>query len=352
MQIMQKAYNRLFWENFPSDKTPVDEIDLNIMDIGIDENDNRIVYLSTTKLDKSDAQTMVKKIEFYRETGTFKITYYNGAFDLIDTMLEKIAVNFDFDPVTQKLIIIHDDGTEVEVDLSALITQYEFLDSNTIAFYVNPDGKVSAGVKEGSIEEKHLRPNYLADIKVEAAKAEASARAASQSEINAKVSENAATKSASNASDSAESAFTSESNAFQSALNALSSAQSASEYAKSASQDAEIASQSAEISTEKSEQAQKSEELADYWAKLAESHNHGGTGIREGENTDNSKYWSERSKDDADRAKIEADKAAQYADITAPDFYLDMDNMELYIKDGVGVDFILDGDDVLYWAVV
>lgn len=41
-------------------------------------------------------------------------------------------------------------------------------------FIIGTDGKVSAIVKEGSIEEKHLEPNYLAKIKVEAAKAETS----------------------------------------------------------------------------------------------------------------------------------------------------------------------------------
>ena len=43
-----------------------------------------------------------------------------------------------------------------------------------MAFTIGTDGKVSAVVKEGSIEEKHLEPNYLAKIKVEAAKAETS----------------------------------------------------------------------------------------------------------------------------------------------------------------------------------
>ena len=43
-------------------------------------------------------------------------------------------------------------------------------------------GKVKAIVKEGSILEKHLQPNYLADVKTEVAKAEASKTAAALSE--------------------------------------------------------------------------------------------------------------------------------------------------------------------------
>lgn len=40
---MQKAYNRIDWENYPSDKTPLNETNLNKMDAALDELDNRIV---------------------------------------------------------------------------------------------------------------------------------------------------------------------------------------------------------------------------------------------------------------------------------------------------------------------
>ncbi|MBD5554864.1 MAG: hypothetical protein HDQ95_05820, partial [Roseburia sp.] len=83
------------------------------------------------------------------------------------------------------------DGEVKEVDLSALITQYEFVDSGTIAYTVYPDGRVTFAVKEGSIEERHLRPNYLADIKVEVAKAKSSADNAAE---NAEESKNSALK--------------------------------------------------------------------------------------------------------------------------------------------------------------
>ncbi len=65
----------------------------------------------------------------------------------------------------KQIILTLIDGTKQYIDLSALITQYEFLDSDTVAFYIDKDGKVSAIVKEGNIEEKHLEPNYLAKSK-------------------------------------------------------------------------------------------------------------------------------------------------------------------------------------------
>lgn len=48
------------------------------------------------------------------------------------------------------------------------------------------ENKLTAKVKEGSINEKHLRPDYLADIRVESAKAESSAKSAAQSAQEAK----------------------------------------------------------------------------------------------------------------------------------------------------------------------
>lgn len=178
---MQKAYSRINWENYPSDKTPLNEQNLNKIDAALDEVDNRILVVDTTKFEKSDAQTLIKSITFNRANGVFTITYFNNTTATIDTMLEKLMVNFAYDYQTQRLVITLDDGTKQYVDLSALITQYEFVDSDTIAFTLDADGKVSAKVKEGSIEEKHLRPNYLADIKVEVSKAQASATSAAGS---------------------------------------------------------------------------------------------------------------------------------------------------------------------------
>ncbi len=182
---MQKIYYRIVWENYPSNKTPVNEQNLNKIDAAVDGMDNRIISLDTTKFDKTEAQQLIKFIEYDENTGIFKITHYNGASYTIDTLLEKLAINFDYDYQTQRLIITLSDGTIKYVDLSALITQYEFLDSDTCAFELKPDGKVTVKVKDGSIEEKHLRPNYLADIRVESTKAQQSAIQAAASASNA-----------------------------------------------------------------------------------------------------------------------------------------------------------------------
>lgn len=193
----QKIYSREYWENFPSEKTAINQSRLNNIEGGIDAIDDRVCALDTTKVDLTKANELVKEILWDESNGTLTVVKMNGSKAVIDTKLEKLAVNFKYNPQTQQLVITLDDGTVQNVDLSALITQYEFLDSDTIAFEIGSDGKVSAIVKEGSIQEKHLRPDYLADIKVESAKAVASAKSAGESETKA-------AKSATDAKDSAD----------------------------------------------------------------------------------------------------------------------------------------------------
>lgn len=192
----QKIYSREYWENFPSEKTAINQYRLNNIEGGIDAIDDRVCALDTTKVDLTKANELVKEILWDESNGTLTVVKMNGSRAVIDTKLEKLAVNFTYNPQTQQLVIALDDGTVQNVDLSSLITEYEFLDSDTIAFEIT-GGKVKAIVKNGSITEDKLQPNFLADIKVESAKATASAKSAGESEANA-------AKSATDAKDSAD----------------------------------------------------------------------------------------------------------------------------------------------------
>ena len=192
----QKIYSREYWENFPSEKTAINRNRLNNIEGGIDAIDDRVCALDTTKVDLTKANDLVEEILWDESNGTLTVVKMNGSRAVIDTKLEKLAVNFTYNPQTQQLVITLDDGTVQNVDLSSLITEYEFLDSDTIAFEI-VDGKVKAIVKNGSITEDKLQPNFLADVKVESAKAVASAKSAEESETNAE-------KSATDAKDSAD----------------------------------------------------------------------------------------------------------------------------------------------------
>ena len=181
---MQKVYSRIDWENYPSDKTPINETNLNKMDSALDEVDNRIVEQDTIKATKTEVSDLVKDISFDENTGIITVTKKNGSSITIDTSMEKIAINFDYDAETQQIVLTLIDGTKQYIDLSALITQYEFIDTDTVIFSISTDGKVSAIVKDGSITEDKLQPNYLAKIKVETAKSQTYMNNAEASAIN------------------------------------------------------------------------------------------------------------------------------------------------------------------------
>lgn len=330
---MNKAHIDINWENYPSDETPLNESNLNKMDAAIGVIDDRVITLDTTKATKTEVATLVADVTFEESTGIITITKKNGSKITIDTQMEKIAINFDYNPTTQQIILTLIDGTKQYIDLSALITQYEFLNSDTVAFYIDKDGKVSAIVKEGSIEEKHLEPNYLARIKVEVAKAESSQQAAAMSEINAKASENAAKasetaakKSEDNAkasetaaAKSATAAAASESNAKVSETSASESSATATEKASSASQSADTAAEKADIATQKAAEIIGKAESAEESATKAQSYAVGGTGSREGEDSDNAKYYYQQAKDISEGLKggLQPHGTVAFADLPA-----------------------------------
>lgn len=330
---MNKAYNRINWENYPSDATPLNEANLNNLGSATDTIDDRVITLDTTKATKTEVATLVSDVTFEESTGIITITKKNGSRVTIDTQMEKIAVNFSYNQTTQQIILTLIDGTKQYIDLSALITQYEFLDTDTVAFIIGTDGKVSAIVKEGSIKEEHLEPNYLAKVKVEVAKAQTSASNAATSEDNARsaateaqASATAAATSKSNAQTSAAAAAQSESNAKASENVAKSSrdaavesAQTATEKATSASESAITASEKADIATRKAtEIIGKAESAADSATK-AQSYAVGGTGSREGEDSDNAKYYYQQAKDVSEGLKggLQPHGTVAFADLPA-----------------------------------
>ena len=180
---MQKAFNPITWKNLPSTETALEAANLNRIEQGLNTVDNRVVEFDTSKANQAEFLSVFKEVAFNSATGQFTFTRENNTTKVIDTDIEKIAVNFTFDAVTQELVLTLSDGSTVRIPLSALITEYDFQDTATIHFSV-VSGKVRAEVIDGSITESKLQPNFLADIRVESAKAEAAADSALASELN------------------------------------------------------------------------------------------------------------------------------------------------------------------------
>lgn len=235
-QGWSKIFNRINWLNRPSTNTPLNATNLNAGDSAIDKLDDRIITLDTVKADMQVVNDMVADVSLNSNTGVITVTYKNGSHVDYDTNLEKIAVNFSYDYVNQRLVLTLSDGSKQYVDMSALITQYEFEDSATIAFSVDSTGKISASVKNGSITDAMLETGYLAKITAQATKAESMA--------------NSATTSSNSAYDN---------------------------------------------------------------AKLSQSYAIGGSGVRDGENTDNAKYYSEQASKSATASANSASTASTKA---------------------------------------
>lgn len=218
---MQKIYSRINWENFPSEKTAVNESNLNRMDLGLDNLDDRVIALDAAKFNTETANTLIKDWVIDEQTGVITITKLNGEKILFDLNIEKIPVNFTLSD-DGIITMTTDDGEQFIANIGAMIPVLTFEDSDTIAVSVSGTGvnkTYSFSIKAGSVTEDKLQPNFLADVKTEVAKAQASQSAAAQS-----------------ASD------------------------------------------------------------ASSGATLAESYTHGGTGTREGEDTDNARYYMEQAK--------------------------------------------------------
>ena len=181
---MQKAYNRINWENYPSEETPVNASNLNRMDYAINEIDNRVIALNTDKLSATDANTMITNVVLNDETGDITLTKYDGSTAVLHTNIAKIVLNWRYDYSTQQLILTQSDGTSVSIDLSTLIQNNEFGDTDNIAFNVSSAGIVTASIKAHSISDTQLRTDYLADIRVAEANAAASETSAEAHDIS------------------------------------------------------------------------------------------------------------------------------------------------------------------------
>lgn len=306
---MNKAHTMINWENRPSINTPIAARLLNKLDSTVDVIDDRVVEMDANKATKVEVASLVADVGYNEATGIFTITKKNGSALTIDTKLEKLAINFKYDATTQKLIITLDDGSKQYIDLSALITQYEFIDTDTVTFVIGSDGKVSAALKQGSVSEEYLEPNYLAKVKVEVAKAQSSADAAALSEANADVSAKAAALSEKNAKASedtvhadAESAKTSS----KQAESAKKDAESARDIAQTASDEAQVnadasaqsasdAAQSASSALDSKQSAESSKQSTLQYATDANTSALKAQRYAIG-NTDSAKYYYEQSK--------------------------------------------------------
>lgn len=184
---MNKVYTRINWENYPSLVTPINEQNLNKLDFATDSLDNRIINLDTAKVNVTDIQQNIANWSMDEETGIITITRVNGDTITFDLNIEKIPVGFE---LTDQgiLIMTTDDGTQFKADIASMIPVLTFNNSDEIKVTATGTGKnktYTFSIIANSITEDKLEANYLANIKEETAKAEASSKVSSEASANA-----------------------------------------------------------------------------------------------------------------------------------------------------------------------
>lgn len=254
-----------------------------VLDAFNDGLTDRYTKAETNSYVGQETENLVETVHVDLTTGVITVTKKDGSKETFDTALEKVPATMalvDEESGTY-LVITNVDGSQTKTDVSKLIDTYTFQNSAEVAFSVDGSGNnktVTASIRPASIgldrftlEVTQKLEQYNATSKANADAAAASVQAAKASETNAKGSETAASGSASQSAQSAGAASGSASQAAQSAGAAAASAESAQSNAA---------------------QALAAKNAAEASATLSQSWTEGGTGIREGENTNNAKYWA------------------------------------------------------------
>lgn len=253
-----KLYERIGWENVPSIKSPINDLNLNKIDIAVDGLDDRVIELQTTKAEQTDLLDCVESITYNTVTGVFVFTWQDGHTLTVDLNIEKIPVSFTMS-AQGVITMTNADGTSYTADVGELIKTYTFNDSARIACTVTTDANgnkvITPDLIKGSITGDYLQPNYLADITAQASLAGASATAAATSEANAAQSAQTASTKATEASQSATTASTKADEASASATTASNKATEATTAAQTATTKASEASTSAQTATAKATEA-------------------------------------------------------------------------------------------------
>lgn len=182
MATWSKLFTNFAWKNRPDTSTPLGQTLLNRLNNAINGIDDRVVTLNAEKASTDDLNGSIVNVRLDEKTGIFTFTRFDGTTFTINTALEEVVTNFKYDNATQQLVLTLTDGTTQNVDLSALITQYEFTNSATILFTVGTDGKVTANIKPNSITDQMLQTNYLADIATQANTAVSASQSALESQ--------------------------------------------------------------------------------------------------------------------------------------------------------------------------
>lgn len=158
----------------------------------LDSTEDSIIELQKNidNVDKS-TDTLFADVEINDTTGEFTFTRKDGTKLIIDTLLEKVVTNFDYNEQTQSIELTLEDGTVKSIPMSAFIDVYTGVDGDIITISISRDNEISATIKNGTITLDKLTQTLQDYINGKADKSELSNYAKNdsveqlQTEINA-----------------------------------------------------------------------------------------------------------------------------------------------------------------------
>lgn len=155
---MEKSYFPYTWKDKPSIESPINSVNLNHIESGINELDNRIVVLSKDKAEKTELANVFINFEFNENSGVMTFTRFDGSKVEKDTAMEKIALNCYLEG--DNFVLELADGSKQTVSLSKFIDTYTFKSTDVIRMNVN--GKeVSADIPDGKITLEKLEATVM-----------------------------------------------------------------------------------------------------------------------------------------------------------------------------------------------
>jgi len=188
MAYSDLSYSKIGWKNRSEAlTTPLGKTNLNKMD---DMIYNLVIQLreAYNELNRSKANSadftgsVVSGVDYNSTTGKFTFSFFGSQQKyVVNLNLDKLPIDFSMD-ANGVITMVTQGGDRYTADISQLIPTFDFQASDMIEFSVETTGKnsvVKAYLKQNSITDQYMQPNYLADITTQAGIATAQAQLAS-----------------------------------------------------------------------------------------------------------------------------------------------------------------------------
>lgn len=149
----------------------IEAINDNFSDIQLNKADKTSVPTKVSQLtNDSDYQNrtqlapVIKNVTMDDATGVFTFTKYDDSTFTIDTALEKVVTNFEYDEETESLVLTLEDGTKQTVPMSAFIDIYTGGKTSSGTVSVSPQNQITFNLGDKGVTLAKLADEVTAKL--------------------------------------------------------------------------------------------------------------------------------------------------------------------------------------------